>query len=396
MEYKESKRKRWVKRAAIVFLFLLILLTFFSNTIMNLSLPQVNVQKIETGIIKNQVRGSGVVISEEGYEVTADKTEIVQEIRKKAGDQVEQGETLFVVKTQQETDLEQMREELEQLELDYIKLVVESKISNEDKKKLEETGLSEAECMAQLEAAEEEKKEELRTDLLKKLDIVKQWKALGRKRQKLIEAEKADTPIEVVAPVAGTIQQINTVVGQNIETGSVIAVILQKQDTMTVSFPVTEEEAIKVKEGDAAAIISPVYLQNATAVLKSITAVPTEQQDASESMQEQTGKLLTFEVKGEFIGGENVTLAVELSQGNYDCVIPNSALQSDKEGKFVLVTRVKNSPLGNRYYVERVPVAVEASDDTSTAISGALYGDEYIVITSNLPLEGGGQVRVME
>ena len=48
MEEKQHiARKKWVKRFAIVFFVVLLLLTFFSNTIMNHSLPQVATQAIE-------------------------------------------------------------------------------------------------------------------------------------------------------------------------------------------------------------------------------------------------------------------------------------------------------------------------------------------------------------
>ena len=39
-----TSRRAWVKNAAIVFLIVLLLLTFFSNTILNYSLPEVSVQ----------------------------------------------------------------------------------------------------------------------------------------------------------------------------------------------------------------------------------------------------------------------------------------------------------------------------------------------------------------
>ena len=42
MNENEGRKKReWVKNAAIVFLTIMLILTFFSNTIMNYSLPEV-------------------------------------------------------------------------------------------------------------------------------------------------------------------------------------------------------------------------------------------------------------------------------------------------------------------------------------------------------------------
>ena len=44
---KKSNRKEWVKNVAIIFLSVMLVLTFFSNTIMNYSLPEVATAMIE-------------------------------------------------------------------------------------------------------------------------------------------------------------------------------------------------------------------------------------------------------------------------------------------------------------------------------------------------------------
>lgn len=41
MNENTKKRREWIKNAAIVFLVIMLILTFFSNTIMNYSLPEV-------------------------------------------------------------------------------------------------------------------------------------------------------------------------------------------------------------------------------------------------------------------------------------------------------------------------------------------------------------------
>ena len=56
----------------------------------------------------------------------------------------------------------------------------------------------------------------------------------------------------------------------------------------------------------------------------------------------------------------------------------------------------KSDPINNRYIATRVDVEVLASDDTNTAISAALSGDEYVITTSTKPVEAGKQVRLNE
>ena len=63
MEVKEkSKKRELIKTIAIIFLVILLLLTFFSNTIMNRSLPEVATQSIVGGTINAKIRGSGTCL----------------------------------------------------------------------------------------------------------------------------------------------------------------------------------------------------------------------------------------------------------------------------------------------------------------------------------------------
>ena len=60
MEFKTANRE-WVKNAAIIFLAVLLVLTFFSNTIMNRSLVEVATARVTDGNIVAKVRGTGTV-----------------------------------------------------------------------------------------------------------------------------------------------------------------------------------------------------------------------------------------------------------------------------------------------------------------------------------------------
>ena len=60
-ENKGSRKREWIKNIAIIFLTIMLILTFFSNTIMNYSLPQVATQYVQSGSISAQIRGTGIV-----------------------------------------------------------------------------------------------------------------------------------------------------------------------------------------------------------------------------------------------------------------------------------------------------------------------------------------------
>ena len=83
METKVKKRE-WVKTVAIIFLAVMLVLTFFSNTIMNHSLPEVATANVTSGTINAKIRGQGTVSANETYDVTIKQTRKVGSIKVKA------------------------------------------------------------------------------------------------------------------------------------------------------------------------------------------------------------------------------------------------------------------------------------------------------------------------
>ena len=69
MEFKTANRE-WVKNAAIIFLAVLLVLTFFSNTIMNRSLVEVATARVTDGNIVAKVRGTGIAKRSPEYVAT--------------------------------------------------------------------------------------------------------------------------------------------------------------------------------------------------------------------------------------------------------------------------------------------------------------------------------------
>lgn len=120
MEVKEKSQKReLIKSVAIVFLVILLILTFFSNTIMNYSLAEVATTQISSGTINAKIRGSGTVEANESYEVIIPQTREVRSINVRVGDYVSQGDVLFVLGDVESQELKSAQEQLEALELQY-------------------------------------------------------------------------------------------------------------------------------------------------------------------------------------------------------------------------------------------------------------------------------------
>ena len=118
MDYK-PKNREWVKNAAIIFLAVLLVLTFFSNTIMNRSLPEVATQNVTSGSITAKVRGTGTVTAIGNHVVKAEQTREIRAVMIKAGQTVEAGDVLFVLGEGESSEIEQAQETLRTLQVSY-------------------------------------------------------------------------------------------------------------------------------------------------------------------------------------------------------------------------------------------------------------------------------------
>ena len=123
MEQKVKKRT-WVKDAAIVFLAIMLVLTFFSNTILNRTLPEAATALVEPNSIDSKVRISGTVSAKENYDVILDQSRKVASVAVKVGQEVATGDVLFTLEPGDSDELTAAKRELHSLELQYQKAVI--------------------------------------------------------------------------------------------------------------------------------------------------------------------------------------------------------------------------------------------------------------------------------
>ena len=211
-------------------------------------------------------------------------------------------------------------------------------------------------------------------------------------QKRAIEKQKADLEklrenadeVEVKSSVSGTIASINASAGKSIGgEEQPLATINVTDRGFTVKIDVTNDQAKKVKTGDTAELVN-FWGGDAVATLDQIT-----------SSQTAGNRTLVFTLTGDIQAGQNVTLSIGQKSANYDALIPLSGLREDSNGKFVYVLESKSSPLGSRYIATRVTVQELARDDKSAAVSGISSGD-FIITTSNKPVEAGKQVRLAD
>lgn len=98
----------------------MLLLTFFSNTIMNYSLPEVSAKYVQSGSLSEQIRGTATVEAAQQYEVKyTGASRVVQAVEVKQGDTVEKGQVLLRFEEGESPDLQQAQSDLEAKQDEY-------------------------------------------------------------------------------------------------------------------------------------------------------------------------------------------------------------------------------------------------------------------------------------
>lgn len=566
-ENSGKKRREWVKNTAIIFLSVMLVLTFFSNTFMNYSLPEVAAQYVQSGTITAKIRGTGTVESGDPYNVKISETRTISSVLVKTGDKVEKGDPLFLLEDKESKELTDAQAALDKAMLDFELALLSGDISNSTfqnvqngnvasintyqsrivaaeaeidrwqkqvdeatnainqlktaqvnvdaggtpdtgseqnkvnaaqaalnsdevkiaKDKISEWQAAQATCQAtidkyneniassvsgngfvnqvtedeyqlalknreqyqslinerqafinnnpdkvkaydekvkaladankaladkqnskenstnsltvqtqnwqteldkrniQLKAAQDTK-EQLLKDISTELNLDYQLDSLQKQRDDIAKLQENAVGASIEAPISGTITSVTVKAGDEAQPDTALVTMQPEGKGFTMSFSVTNDQAKRLSVGDKADLVNSWRYSDMDITLASIKP------DTTDPGQK---KLLTFDITGdEVTPGQSLNVSVGQKSANYDLIVPNSAIREDSNGKFILIVESKSSPLGNRYVATRVDVEVLASDDTQSAVSGALYGYEFVITTSTQPVEAGKLVRL--
>ena len=566
-ENSGKKRREWVKNAAIIFLSVMLVLTFFSNTFMNYSLPEVAAQYVQSGTITAKIRGTGTVESGDPYNVKIAETRTISSVLVKTGDKVEKGAPLLLLEDKESKELTDAQAALDKAMLDFELALLSGDISNSAfqnvqngnvsslntyqsrivaaeaeidkwqkqvdeattainqlktaqvnvdaggapdtsseqnkvnvaqaalnsdeikiaKDKISEWQAAQATCQAtidkynekiassvsgngfvnqvtedeyklavmnrdqyqslinerqafinsnpdkvkaydekvkaladankaltekqnsktnstnsltvqtqnwqteldkrniQLKAAQDTKAQLLK-DISTELNLDYQLDSLKKQRDDIAKLQENAVGASIEAPISGTITSVTVKAGDEAQPDTALVTMQPEGKGFTMSFSVTNDQAKRLSVGDKADLVNSWRYSDMDITLASIKP------DTTDPGQK---KLLTFDITGdEVTPGQSLNVSVGQKSANYDLIVPNSAIREDSNGKFILIVESKSSPLGNRYVATRVDVEVLASDDTQSAVSGALYGYEFVITTSTQPVEAGKLVRL--
>ena len=214
------KRREWVKTVAIIFLAVLLVLTFFSNTIMNASLPEVATQQVTQGTINAKIRASGTIAANETYNVKLTQTRKIESVKCKVGQEVNAGDVLFVLEAQESDELKAAKAELDTLELNYQKSLIDASngTAQEDRdvQKLRDAynealtiynqySSMDPSSIAVAKIKAEEKQKELNKEMetaQKELDAIKNSDEYKNLETEIAELEKKAEPLKTAADQA--------------------------------------------------------------------------------------------------------------------------------------------------------------------------------------------------
>ncbi|MFQ9031531.1 MAG: HlyD family efflux transporter periplasmic adaptor subunit [Waltera sp.] len=237
----------------------------------------------------------------------------------------------------------------------------------------------------QLKAAQDTKAQLLK-DISTELNLDYQLDSLKKQRDDIAKLQENAVGASIEAPISGTITSVTVKAGDEAQPDTALVTMQPEGKGFTMSFSVTNDQAKRLSVGDKADLVNSWRYSDMDITLASIKP------DTTDPGQK---KLLTFDITGdEVTPGQSLNVSVGQKSANYDLIVPNSAIREDSNGKFILIVESKSSPLGNRYVATRVDVEVLASDDTQSAVSGALYGYEFVITTSTQPVEAGKLVRL--
>ena len=116
-ENKKKKSRKWIIKALVAFLILMGILTFFSNTIMNMTLTQVSTQQVYGATLSSITRANGTLHANSEVKVKAPGELTVGDIPVYLYQEVQEGDTLASFELpENRADLEEAKKSLAELE----------------------------------------------------------------------------------------------------------------------------------------------------------------------------------------------------------------------------------------------------------------------------------------
>lgn len=353
-----ENRKKVISKIAVIFLIIVLLLTFFSKTINNLLLPEVECTAPYAGSLQNSTEAAGAISKSEIVQVFSNGSWQIEKVEVAAGRLIKIGDSLAKI------DMKKAELSLMNLKLDVMRA---------------ENSL--ASYKGSFSASGTKKTDEY-------LRNVKQMEyELQVKKTELSNFEKAIPENgEIKAETAGIISNVYIMPGKNVSEGEPIFDIAKETEKATVTWKlgsskargvnITDEVTIRIKEPEETGIT---------------TTIENKKYLPQEGIYEFTAELDT---DLELQDGQQATIVMGQSDKEYESIVPTSAIVQDSTGTYVYRVETRNGALGEEEYVKKALVTILGQDDFNTAVDGLDSGEgPDIVSYSTKVLYDGVQVK---
>ncbi|RRJ67299.1 efflux RND transporter periplasmic adaptor subunit [Paenibacillus oralis] len=368
--------RRTAGRLLLAFIATLLLLTLFSNTLLQYSLPQVSVKMPIQGMLQYKKNGSGTIKPVETFELRTEAEWPIKELKVKVGDSVRKNQPLL------ELDTEEARNTLDTEELSYQQLKINLEKLQLDYKQAVYNG-------------DEQQQDSLALDLESaRLSLEAQKLKVNRLREKISRGSVMTSSAD------GVVTELNVSVGGVVPAGTPAVKVASLAGGFLFHAVLSEEETELLRVGDALSITVP-ELDDASlqGKIQSIQTPAPESPGGKEENPPASGqKEVTATVSDKRLrGGESATFewVRKTQQKKENMLLPLSAIrESEDDGTFVYLLEERKGALGTEYYLRTSKVTVKDTDDKNALIGDGVAWGEQVVVSGDSSLKDGKRVRV--
>lgn len=412
-----SDRKRIIGGAMAVFLAVMLLLTFFSNTLNNFLLPRVSWESPESGPLVKEISGAGRVRAKKTMDRYAESDMKVLAVTVNIGETVKKGQPMLELDTtkveeqlgdertiwqQKKLNVEKLSEEaaaegmrsyddaieaaranMEKAERNYEDAQALYEAGAEAKVKVTDAGADCENTRRDYQKALDSKAAALRNN---KRDLQSAQYELDMQERKLQKLEKEMGLGHVAAPADGTVMELNFPEGSVTNASKPLFVLADTAEGFEFCAAVDSEAAGLLSIGDEA----EVSLDS----LEGYTLQGTVSEITESAEERGVKKEVVIDIPPEnLIGGESGSADIKKRTEAYGTLVSNSAIGQEMLDYFVYVLQEKKGPLGNELFIRKVKVTKGDSDNSNTAVLSGLSDYDRVVTGSDKQLSDG--MRVM-
>jgi HlyD family secretion protein len=370
-EVIRAKRKTTIRWAAGIFTGCLLLLTFFSNTYQQMTLPKVSVEKPQFSQLSYEIEGNGVIRPKRTVSLYDQSGWGVKEVLIQEGDAVKAGQALIVYdSTTAVKNLadEQDRFAKQQLELEKLQEALKQSAFGGEDSKME--------------------------DIKRQISSLKLDISIQARKIDSIKKEIADKST-MTAPFDGLISDLQADVGLPSSPGKAAIQISDLSEGWELETKVDADAAGRLVTGETI----DVKIKEAETRFVKAQVASIEEVDSGGSQGQSGGtseiKLVTLSINDlKLTGGEQGEFRLTRKVGKPQLLVPIAAVKSDSQGEYIFVIDEAKRPLGNEFKATKKYVNTEDADKTNASLNGVMMLEDKILIESSEPISDGDLVRL--